>query len=100
MKPLELLTMLRTVCGDTMIACQRQEFKTVVIHELHNRKMQHINNVIRNDSQLNGKVKEKFYREIRKVVLTPKRIKAYDLMQQELKTKVSTLSSAIEFMKR
>jgi len=85
MNALSLLTMIRAIANDTITACDRQEYKTGLIHQLHNDKLQNLNNSIANNSSLNRSVKSKYFAEVRKVVLAPSKVKDYSLMKEELK---------------
>lgn len=100
MTALQLLTMLRAIVSDTTIACNRQEYLPAFIYQLHNEKMQNVNNMISRNNSLNRSVKAKYFAEVRKVTLSPMKIKDYSLIRGELSLKVNTLTSAIEFMKR
>lgn len=100
MQPLQLLSTLRAICNDTITACNRQEYKTGFIHQLHNQKMQAINDRIAKDNQLNRAVKLKYFAEIRKVYLASSKVKDYTLIRNEINSKLLTLSSAVEFMKK
>ncbi len=100
MENLRLLTTLRRVASETLLQCQRQEYKPEVIYTLHNDKVNNIVGIIKNSDKLNGKSKAKFIAEINKIKLAPMRLKSYDSIQAEVKGGVSQLTSAIDFMKR
>lgn len=100
MQPLQLLTLLRTICNDTIRACEIGEYKSAVIFNIHYEKLQNVNNRVARDPNLNRNVKLKFFKEINKVYLAPTRIKDYTLMGNELKSKLQTLTSAAAFVKR
>lgn len=100
MQALQLLSTLRAICNDTVIACNRQEYKTGFIHQLHNQKLQAIHDRIAKDNQINKSVKQKYFNEVRKVSLAPTKVKDYTLMRNEINSKLLTLSSAVDFMKK
>lgn len=100
MKPLQLLTLLRTISNDTIRACEIGEYTENAIFNIHFQKLMNVNNAVKYNSELNKKVKLKYFQEINKLYLTPTRLKTYGGMAHELKQKVATLSSAIDFVKR
>lgn len=99
MQPLQLLSTLRAICNNSLIACQRQEFKPEFIYKNHNAQLSSIQGAIKGYN-FNAKVNAKYSAEIKKVTLDAMRIKSYDSIETAIKQGVSQLTSAIEFMKR
>lgn len=99
MQPLQLLSTLRAICNNSLIACQRQEFKPEFIYKTHNAQMSAIQGAIKG-YKFNAKVNAKYNAEIKKVTLDAMRIKSYDSIEAAIKQGVGQLTSAIEFMKR
>lgn len=99
MQPLQLLSTLRAISNNTILACQRQEFKPEFIYKMHNQQLTTIENAI-NDYKMGAKVNAKYKAEIKKVKLAPMKEKTYNAIETQIKNGVKTLTSAIEFMKR
>ena len=66
MQPLQLLSTLRAIANNTLIACQRQEFKPEFIYKTHNDQLTSIENNLKNYA-LNGKTLHKYKAEINKI---------------------------------
>jgi len=99
MQPLQLLTTLRAIANNSLIACQRQEFKPEFIYSNHNAQVNNIEQAIKG-YKFNAKTSAKYIAEIRKIKLAPTRAKSYDSITAEIKGGVSKLTSAIDFIKR
>lgn len=100
MQPLQLLTLLRSISNDTLIATKRQEYTPEAIYRIHNQKVQAVMNTIANDSGCNKKVKAKYFAEIRKISLAPMRVKTYNSISLAIESRTRSLTSAVDFMKR
>lgn len=100
MEALQLLTTLRAIANDTITACNRQEYKTGFIFQIHNDKVQNINDRVAKDVSINRAVKSKYFAEIRKMRLDSMPVKDYVLIRDQLNSKLLTLSPAVEFMKK
>ncbi len=99
MQPLQLLSTLRAIANNTLIACQRQEFKPEFIYKTHNQQLASIEGAITR-YQLGAKVTAKYKAEIKKVKLAPMKNKSYNSIKSEVEAGVKSLTSAIDFMKR
>lgn len=99
MQPLQLLSTLRAIANNTLIACQRQEFKPEFIYKNHNQQLATIEGAIKG-YQLGAKITAKYKAEIKKITLAPMKEKTYYLISEQVKGGVSQLTSAIDFMKR
>lgn len=99
MQPLQLLSTLRAIANNTLIACQRQEFKPEFIYKTHNQQLTTIEGAIKG-YHLGAKVTAKYKAEIKKITLAPMKEKSYYLITEQVKSGVSQLTSAIDFMKR
>lgn len=99
MQPLQLLSTLRAICNNSLIACQRQEFKPEFIYKTHNAQMSVIQGAIKG-YKFNAKVNAKYNAEIKKVTLAPMKEKSYYLISEQVKGGLKNLTSAIDFMKR
>ena len=99
MQPLQLLSTLRAIANNTLIACQRQEFKPEFIYKNHNQQLATIEQAI-SGYKMGAKVNAKYKAEIRKITLAPMKEKSYYLISEQVKGGVSQLTSAIDFMKR
>ncbi len=100
MQPLQLLTLLRSIANDTLTATKRQEYNPDAIFRIHNQKVQAVMNTVANDAGCNKKVKAKYFNEIRKIQLAPSRVKTYNAISLAIESKLRSLSSAVDFMKR
>ena len=100
MQPLQLLTALRAIANDTITACNRQEYKTGFVYQIHKDKLQNMHNRVAKDVSLNKSIKAKYFSEIRKLSLASMPVKDYTLIRQDISAKVLTLTPAIEFMKK
>lgn len=99
MQPLQLLSTLRAIANNTMLACQRQEFKPDFIYKMHNAQLASISKAV-DDYKMGAKVTAKYKAEIKKITLAPMKEKSYYLITEQVKGGVSRLTSAIDFMKR
>ncbi|XKX17695.1 hypothetical protein MVUOKPPV_CDS0298 [Klebsiella phage phi1_175008] len=99
MQPLQLLSTLRAIANNSLIACQRQEFKPEFIYSNHNAQVSNIEQAI-SGYNMGAKVNAKYKAEIKKIMLSPMKDKNYYLISEEIKQGVNKLSSAIDFMKR
>lgn len=99
MQPLQLLSTLRAIANNTLIACQRQEFKPEFIYKNHNQQLATIEQAI-SGYNMGAKVNAKYRAEIKKITLAPMKDKNYYLISEQVKQGVNKLSSAIDFMKR
>ena len=99
MQPLQLLSTLRAIANNTLIACQRQEFKPEFIYKTHNQQLATIEQAI-SGYNMGAKVNAKYKAEIKKITLAPMKDKNYYIISEQIKQGVNRLSSAIDFMKR
>lgn len=99
MQPLQFLSPLRAIANNTLIACQRQEFKPEFIYKTHNQPLATIEQAI-SGYKMGAKVNAKYKAEIKKITLAPTKEKSYYLISEQVKGGVSQLTSAIDFMKR
>lgn len=99
MQALQLLSTLRAIANNTLIACQRQEFKPEFIYKTHNQQLATIEQAI-SGYNMGAKVNAKYKAEIKKIMLAPMKDKNYYLISEQIKQGVNKLSSAIDFMKR
>lgn len=100
MQPLKLLSALRSIADATEKDCYRQEFKSNFIFQVHNSKLRNLSESITKDTQLNKAMKAKLLREINKMYLTSRNAGDYTFIRNEVKSKLLSLSSAVDFMKR
>lgn len=99
MQPLQLLSTLRAICNNTVLACQRQEFKPEFIYKTHNAQLATIEGAI-SGYKMGAKVNAKYKAEIKKVKLAPMKDKNYTVIEAQIKEGLKNLTSAVEFMKR
>lgn len=99
MQPLQLLSTLRAIANNSLIACQRQEFKPEFIYSNHNAQVNNIEQAVKG-YKFNAKTSAKYIAEIRKIKLAPMKDKNYYVISEQIKQGVNQLSSAIYFMKR
>lgn len=100
MQPMRLLSTLRALSSVTLDDCKRGEYKSTVIVKAHNDKLRNLAKAIEQDNLTNRKVKSKLLTEVNKLYITAKSSSHYGLIEKELKSKLNTLTSAIDFMKR
>lgn len=81
MQSLQLLSTLRAIANNTLIACQRQEFKPEFIYKNHNQQLATIEQAI-SGYNMGAKVNAKYRAEIKKITLAPMREKSYYLISE------------------